>query len=166
MRTLTNFLRAMRTEHYIKNILIFIPLFFSGKFLDMNLLLVSCLVFIFFSLICSSVYIINDTVDYKYDKNHPIKSKRPIASGKIKISHALIGAAALFLIGAVGLITIHWTCFLVAMIYFALNILYSIYFKNMPLLDVFCIALGFVLRIYVGSTAVSVTAVSYTHLYL
>lgn len=156
MKTIKAYLREMRPEHYIKNALLFIPLFFSGRMLGMELVLKLLLTFLFFSLICSSIYFINDLRDYQQDLKHPVKKNRPIAAGLIKRSHALVFACLLFATGFAGCLWIHWQCALAAGLYFLLNLAYSLWLKKVHLLDVFCIALGFILRIFVGSTAVDV----------
>jgi hypothetical protein len=77
------YLKLIRFRHWVKNLFIFIPLFFSGEFFDIDKFLITTFVFISFSLITSLIYIINDIFDFEFDKNHSCKKQRPIASGQI-----------------------------------------------------------------------------------
>ena len=81
-------LKLIRIHHYIKNVLVFFPLFFNGSIFNIQLLITSFMGFLVFGLISSIVYIINDLHDVDKDKLHPIKSKRPIASGEINPKQA------------------------------------------------------------------------------
>jgi len=84
-----HYLKLIRPEQYIKNVFVFAPLFFGGAFLDFQLVFHVFLTAVAFSLAASSIYIINDFFDIEADKAHPLKSKRPLASGKIKVKNAL-----------------------------------------------------------------------------
>jgi len=94
-----DYISLIRPHQYLKNLIIFSPLVFSVKITDPVLLLKTVIAFISFSLIASSIYIFNDIKDLEEDKKHPVKSKRPIAAGKIKIFNGLILMGILFLAG-------------------------------------------------------------------
>ena len=85
-----NYIRLMRVHHYIKNILVLTPLLFSGQLFDQKKMMDSMMGFVCFCLLSSIIYIINDINDREHDKNHPVKCKRPIASGAIAVPNARI----------------------------------------------------------------------------
>lgn len=149
-------LTTFKVNHYIKNALVFIPLIFSLNFFNLKLFGNECIMFISFCLISSAVYILNDLVDIKGDKQHPIKCKRPIASGKISEKLAKILLIFLFVTGTFLASFLNFKCILIVVLYFVLNIFYSFKLKNIPLIDAACIALGFILRVVSGCAAISV----------
>ena len=151
-------LKLMRIKHYIKNFLIFAPLFFAGAFLDLSLLFKVGLGFVSFCLVSSIVYIINDIHDVDKDREHPIKKNRPIANGKISIKHAWILAAVLLVVSlALNFLWIDNNVTLIILYgYLLLNLAYSFYLKKIPIVDVTVIVIGFILRIVYGGVLVSV----------
>jgi len=148
------FISLLRPSHWIKNVLIFVPIIFAKEY---NLLSFdhAVIAWVAFSLIASSVYIINDIFDKKADQLHPDKKKRVIASGKVPVPLAIIIAAVL--VGASLTISWYVHALLLVAIYFVLNLLYSLVLKRVLILDVMIIAIGFVLRILVGTVAIHVT---------
>ena len=90
IKKIFNYLKLMRVKHYIKNFLIFLPLFFSNNLLNFIKLKNCIWAFIVFSLACSIIYIFNDIKDIEKDKLHPKKKERPLASGKVSIKEAII----------------------------------------------------------------------------
>jgi 4-hydroxybenzoate polyprenyltransferase len=146
----------MRPHHYIKNIFIFIPLFFSLKITDMGLLLSAFIAFIAFSLSASAVYILNDYFDIEDDKNHPKKRFRPLASGEVSKKEAVSMMMLLFG-SAIALIScISFDATLILFFYVMMNIAYSLHLKHMAIVDVTIIAIGFVLRLFMGSVATGI----------
>lgn len=144
-------LKLLRVHHYIKNLLIFVPLFFSRRFFDGTLFLECLYGFVSFSLVSSFVYIINDIRDVEKDRKHEKKKNRPIASGKISIRKAVIIACiCLLTIVALALCRHQWTGLLILMIYLGMNLLYSFGLKSVPIVDIVILASGFVLRIIYG----------------
>ena len=147
------YLRVTRPKSWAKNILIFAPLVFSLQLRNADKLLASVIAFAAFCLASSAVYVFNDVCDAGKDKLHPVKRLRPIASGAIPKRKAAMFAAPLAVAGlAAGLAASRATGALVAA-FFALNIAYSLWLKRQPLWDCFCIAAGFVLRVYAGGAA-------------
>lgn len=148
--------RLIRPEQYVKNLFIFTPIFFAAKITQWSLLFDVFIVFIAFSLVASSVYVLNDLMDIEDDKNHPIKKYRPLASGMIKKHHAILCMLLLFIFGGtlMGIHAIHTIPFLLG--YVVLNIAYSVYLKHVAILDVSSIAIGFVLRLFIGSTVTNI----------
>lgn len=134
----------------MKNLFLFIPLFFAGELFVQEKLLTVIAGFFPFCLCASAIYVLNDLKDLPFDRLHPVKSQRPIASGKVSTS-AAISIAVMCM--AAGLITAYFLkpkfCFVLS-IYVVLNILYSLKLKQISILDVIILAIGFVLRIKAG----------------
>ena len=159
MRNTTAFLvvRSMRPRQWTKNLILFAALIFSQNIFSPLLLFRAVAAFAIFCFLSGCVYIINDLLDLKQDQIHPIKSKRPLASGKLKPATAVIAAIALFCLsfGSAAAFT-NLTFMLVALIYFVLQLAYSTLLKHVVILDVFCIAAGFVLRAIGGAEVIDV----------
>ncbi len=147
---------ALRTKHWLKNFIIFLPLIFGRQLFVFPANLKTIAAFFLFSLTASSVYLINDVIDIEKDKAHPSKRLRPIPSNKIGIDQAVMTASILAAISMTCsfLLNVHLGYLL--LIYFGLNFLYMIIFKDLVILDVFCLGGFFLLRIIVGSTVAGV----------
>lgn len=153
---ISSILKTFKVNHYIKNIVVFVPLIFSMKFINLTSIMSASLMFIAFCFISSAVYVLNDLIDIEQDKKHPIKKNRPIASGKISVKIAILLLVALFVLSSFISFFINSNCFLMVLIYFVLNIFYSLYLKHIALIDASCIAIGFILRILGGCFAIQV----------
>ena len=157
------YLKLIRPFHWVKNLLIFVPLFFGGQLFNGNKFFLSVLGFIAFSFIASSVYIINDIQDADKDRKHPKKRFRPIASGKISKQHACIFLVMLLVVSFLIMIYLtkvnhnSWASFGFPIAYLIMNIAYSNGLKNIPLVDVVIIAIGFVIRLLYGGVLVNIT---------
>ena len=147
------YLPLLRVSHYLKNLYIFLPLFFSGEILNQDKFIKSIPVFISFCLVASAIYIFNDLMDISYDQQHPIKKNRPIPSGKISKVEAYILAIILFVIAAAIAFTVSVEVLYVISCYFFLNVLYSLKLKNYALIDVTIVSIGFNLRVIAGGMA-------------
>jgi 4-hydroxybenzoate polyprenyltransferase len=147
---------AARPGHWVKNLVIFAALIFARVYGDTNKVGLTLLAFIAFCLGTSAVYIINDIIDRENDKNHPIKCKRPIASGIVKVPIATLVSAILLFAGLGLALWINVETFIVLGLYIIINYAYSIYIKQLVILDVMSIALGFVLRAIAGGVAIAV----------
>ena len=154
---LKNIIKLLKPKHYIKNIIIFIPLIFSLKFLEIYSVILSILTFISFSLIASAVYILNDIIDIEKDKLHPIKKNRPIASGVIKLPFAKFLFVIITLLSILLAFQINKYVVTCIFSYLILNIFYSKSLKNIPIIDVVSIAIGFDLRILAGCASILVS---------
>jgi len=150
------YFNLLRIPQWIKNFFVFVPLVFSQHLFDQNYVKLSILGFIIFSLTSSSIYIINDLIDINEDKVHPIKKFRPIPSGLISSSRALITAIILAFSSFALLAFTNLYFGITVMAYFAITILYSVGLKNIVILDVFTIAAGFILRILGGAFIINV----------
>ena len=148
-----NLFTLLRPKQYIKNIFIFLPLFFMGQVTDIELFVKASLAFVAFSLSASAVYIFNDYEDIKDDRKHPKKKYRPLAAGTISKNTALLLMIILFIIGFTLMAVISLKALVILSIYVILNILYSLKLKRIAVLDVTIIAVGFVSRLFVGSFA-------------
>lgn len=146
------YLKLIRVKHYFKNLLIFLPAFLIGEILNPSILIKNLLGVVVFSLAASIVYVVNDIRDVESDRKHPTKCKRPIASGEVSIK---AGYAVIVLFSAsIVLISIlshdFVTMILIPALYIAINILYSIGLKNIPLIDIFILMLGYLFRLEYG----------------
>ncbi len=147
----------MRPKQWYKNIIIFTALLFSYNLFNKTALIYSFYAFIIFCALSGSVYIINDLIDRKKDTLHPVKKNRPIASGKLKLEHALV-FLTFFLIGSLTLAFLISKLFgYISLTYFFLFLIYSFILKNIVIVDVITIAAGFVIRAISGAIAINVT---------
>lgn len=144
----------LKTNHYMKNFVVFLPILFSMNLTNYSLLVKECIMFAAFCLISSSVYIINDLIDIEQDKLHPVKCKRPLANGQISKNFAVILFIFLFAVSSFLSYRLNIYCLLALLSYFILNIFYSLKLKNIVIIDVVCIAFGFILRILSGCAAI------------
>lgn len=147
------YIKLMRPKDWAKNLFLFIPAFFAGKFFEDQSILHVFGGFLAFSFLASSIYIINDYNDIEDDRKHPQKKDRPLASGKVKKGPALVLCAILIIAGALlGYQLDHSGKFLFVLgIYFFLNFSYSLGLKNISIVDILIVSAGFVLRVKGGS---------------
>tara|TARA_B100000795_G_scaffold211967_1_gene165634 strand:- start:6132 stop:7034 length:903 start_codon:yes stop_codon:yes gene_type:complete len=148
--------KLMRPHQYIKNLFIFLPLFFAMRITDTELLLNSFLAFIAFSLTASAIYTLNDYHDIEEDREHPKKKNRPLASGAISKAQAIIIMIVLAIAGFSLMTYISLNAVAILAAYVLMNIAYSLYFKHVAILDVIIIATGFVLRLFIGSAVTGI----------
>ena len=146
----------MRPRQWVKNGLLFIPLIFDKQLTNWPALARVVLGFVLFCIVASLVYIINDLMDFEADRNHPLKRKRPIASGRLKVSTARIAAGVLALVFFVSAIWLSPEFALIGLIYIALNLAYSAWLKHTPILDVMILASFYVLRVGAGVVLIDV----------
>ncbi len=157
MKKLKAYIRLSRPHQYLKNGFIWLPIFFGYQLTNPRSVLLTALAFISFSLMASTVYIINDIKDIESDRQHPIKKQRPLASGQIRRKEAVWVALVLFAASlGVALIGLPQAFVFVVSAYLLLNIAYSQVLKHIPIIDIVCIAMGFVLRIFAGGVATGV----------
>ena len=157
----SNLLKLIRPHQWLKNVFVMIPMFFGGSLLDPSDIRASVVTFFAFSFIASSVYCFNDIIDVEADRRHPVKCKRPIASGAISVRSAWALMALIFLlsVGTVCLLDTYTHVInvgLVILIYYILNILYCSKLKQYAIVDVCIIAFGFVLRVLAGGFATDI----------
>ena len=150
------YVKLLRPKDWAKNLFLFIPLFFSGELFNWSKYPMLFAGILAFSCLASSIYIINDYRDIEDDRKHHEKSKRPLASGAVSKKAAVIICIALVLIGFTLAYLIRDKFLFVLAIYFLLNLGYSFGLKNIPILDIFIVAIGFVLRIKAGAVIILV----------
>ncbi len=153
---LPQYYKLLRIPQWIKNFFVFTPLVFSQNLFDSDYFLKTLAGFSVFCLLSSVVYVFNDIVDAESDRAHPTKKNRPIASGKISTRHAYIIIIILLAIVASALPAFNVKFILSVGIFLVLNILYTLRFKHIVLLDVFSIAAGFMIRIIAGAYVINV----------
>lgn len=152
-----DYLQLVRPQQYLKNFFIFLPLFFALKATEAALLLKAFWAFLVFCLVASVVYIFNDYFDRTWDRLHPIKRNRPLASGRVTPREAFILAGLLLAVALIlGIWFLDYQTLLLIAVYCLLNLVYTLRLKHVAIVDIATIAIGFVLRVFVGSTATSV----------
>jgi len=154
---LRGLIRTMRPRQWSKNALIFAGLIFDGQLTQANSFIRVVVGFLLLSLTASAVYLINDVTDVEKDRLHPRKKNRAIPSGQLPIRVALIAAAVLPVIAIGGAALYSPPFALVLFAYLGLHITYSLYLKNIVILDVFAIAAGFILRVIAGAVLITVS---------
>lgn len=155
IRHLYYILKLLRPRQWIKNIALFAAITFGGQLFELTALTQVLIGVISFCLLSSSTYVINDLVDVGKDRLHPFKRARPIASGKISIPEARIIFVVIICISLVLARSINDAFFLIALLYLALQMLYSFVFKTVVIFDIFFIAVGYILRVLAGEAIVS-----------
>jgi len=146
----------MRPSQYFKNLFIFAPLFFGLKITNIELLFRTLFAFLSFSLIASAVYVFNDYHDVEEDKTHPTKKNRPLASGSISKQTALLLMLLLLLVGLSTASLMGRQMLYIVFGYLVLNIAYTLKLKHVAIIDVFIIAIGYVLRLFIGSAVTNI----------
>lgn len=150
------YLKLLRPSHWAKNLFLYIPLFFAGEIFDLHKVVELLVGFFAFSLTASSIYVINDYKDVEADRLHPVKCKRPIASGAVSKPAALVFFVLCLAIGGLLAWYVKPKFAFVVGIYFIINLLYSFGLKNISILDILILSAGFVLRVKAGGVAATV----------
>lgn len=156
MNKIQAFIRLIRPKQWVKNIFVFTGVIFGEMQNRHELLLLAFFAALSFCLISSAVYIFNDIMDVEQDRKHPVKKLRPIASGEISYYQALLAMNLFFLLSfALGSnVSLFHQLFLAS--YLAINVLYTLWLKHVVIIDVFCIASGFMLRILSGTIGIGI----------
>ena len=153
---LRGLLRLMRPKQWVKNTFVLAPLVFVRAYLDADAVGNALIAFALFCIASSASYIVNDLRDIERDRRHPTKRlSRPLAAGIVSKTAAFVLLGVLYGLLALGLL-VQPNTVLVILGYLALNLLYTYWLKDQPVLDLFAIAVGFVLRVYAGAVALSV----------
>lgn len=144
------YFRLFRVNQWIKNLIVFTTIIFAGKLFDLPLFLNSLYAFVVFCLLSSTSYVLNDIIDYPYDRKHPIKKMRPIASGQITIQQATFLVFIFTIISLVISLFFSFTLFFLALFFILLHFFYSLYLKRYPTVDIFSISFSFMIRTLAG----------------
>lgn len=154
-------LALMRPRQWVKNAFVFAPLIFAGEFLKLQSIEKVALAALIFCVASSATYILNDLSDIERDRRHPKKSKtRPLASGLVSVPQALTLLLALYAALLAAWFVMPAVLYVV-LGYLLLNLAYTFVLKHQPVIDIFTIAIGFVLRVYAGAMALSVPVSSW-----
>ncbi|XOB61317.1 UbiA prenyltransferase family protein [Campylobacterota bacterium DY0563] len=145
------YFKLLRVHQYIKNLFIFLPMFFALKITDLDLLLDTFIAFISFSLTASAVYILNDYHDIEEDRKHKKKKYRPLAANTVSKKEAIVLMISLFLLGFIIMFSFSFYSTILLFIYIIMNIAYSFFLKHVAILDIVIIAIGFIIRLFIGS---------------
>jgi 4-hydroxybenzoate polyprenyltransferase len=154
---LQELLISTRPKQWYKNLVLFIGIIFSLNFFNYQMWILVIFAFLTFCMISGSEYIINDILDRDRDRIHPRKRNRPIASEKLKVSHALLFAIILLILAFTIAYEINIQFLEISLAYFILIIFYSLYLKHIAIVDVLTISTGFVLRAVAGCIAIKVS---------
>ena len=151
---INSLIEAIRPRHWIKNLLVFLAPLLTFSF-DLQIWSSAFITFLIFNLAASSIYLFNDILDYKSDQAHPKKKFRAIASGKLSRTFATIISFFLLFSALITSFNLNTFLFSIIVLYIFIQIIYCLKLKNKPLLDIFCIAAGFLLRSISGGVASS-----------
>ncbi len=153
---LPELLRLARPKQWVKNGFVLAPLIFAREFRDLGAVASAFAAFGLFCVASSATYVLNDLRDIERDRSHPVKSwSRPLAAGTVKPATAIALLVALYAVLLAGALRSPGVMAVIAA-YLALNFAYSFWLKHQPVLDIFSVAIGFVLRIYAGAVAIAV----------
>lgn len=156
MRQIKAIIKSFRPRQWAKNLFVFAALIFAAKFTDIRSDILAISTFFLFSFAASSVYLINDVIDFETDRSHPIKKNRPIASGMVSRSLAIVISLVFILATLFTSLVISPYLTLVITIYFLNNLLYSFGLKHIVIIDVMMVSIGYVLRAVGGAVAIDV----------
>lgn len=154
-KTLFNIIKTTRPRQFIKNVVLFTAIVFNGWFFLPDKFLPVLMASFVFIILSSSVYIFNDIVDINKDRLHPLKRKRPIASGALPIPIAVLALTFLLTISLIMSLAMSQIFFIICLAYLFLHIAYSLLLKQLPIIDVMTIASGFILRVYAGAAVIN-----------
>lgn len=147
--------KIARPIHWIKNFALFAAILLTGTLFEKGLFINVFISFISFSLATSATYIFNDIMDVKKDILHPYKKFRPISSGKLPVSIAILEMLFLLFISLILAEALNHLFFVLLIFYLAIQVLYSLGLKNIPVIDILIIATGFILRVYAGALVIN-----------
>ena len=153
---LKELLITMRPHQWYKNLVLFVSIIFSLNIQNLQMWSIATSAFFIFCLISGGEYIINDIIDREKDRNHPKKQKRPIASGMLKLNHALLFAIILIITGLIASYFINIQFMILSISYILLILLYSLILKHIIIVDMLVISIGFVIRAIAGGVAINV----------
>lgn len=156
-----NYYQLLRLSQWIKNLFVFVPLLFSLHLFEYHYFIKSFYAFVLFSFSSSLIYVFNDIVDVNSDAAHPVKKFRPLPSGRIKIPTAWLIASFLLIIVIVASFNLPMDFNYYLYGFIALNIIYSLIFKHIVILDIFSIAAGFTIRVLAGAVIIDVPVSSW-----
>jgi len=146
-------LKASRPRQWLKNAAVFTTILFTGQLFEPKLFWATVWAFIAFCLLASSNYIVNDILDKEADRKHPFKKLRPVASGALPVTTAIVASFVLLFVGFSIAIRLGRAFFILTLVFVTLQYSYSLVFKKIPVVDILTITAGYVLRVYAGEAA-------------
>ena len=153
-------IKLLRPSHWVKNLFIFLPVFFGHQLTNASAVLSSFIAFVAFSLAASAVYCFNDIIDVDADRRHPVKCQRPIASGRVSITSAYVMMVMLIALSAVLSLLFgnehQYMVMLVIAAYLVMEFLYCTFLKRYAIIDICILSMGFVFRILLGGAATGI----------
>jgi 4-hydroxybenzoate polyprenyltransferase len=155
-RLAADYLKPLRLQHWLKNLLVFVPLFAAHRFDEIGLLGKLAVAFLSFGCFASAGYLINDLLDLASDRHHPAKRLRPFAAGDLPLGYAFAMIPALAVLGLASALTVSAPFVEVVLSYFALSLTYSLRLKRIVVLDVIVLAGLYSMRILAGAAAVAI----------
>lgn len=153
---LKQLLISLRPHQWTKNLVVLAPLIFAERLFDGPSLAAASEAFVIFCLLSGAVYLVNDLMDVEQDRRHPIKRDRPLAAGTLSPVVAAVAAVLIVAVGLTGAFLLGTRFGMAALVYFLMMTAYSLALKNVVILDVLIVALGFVLRAVAGALAIDV----------
>lgn len=148
-------IRIARPIHWVKNFALFAALFLTGTLYETGLFKDVILAFFSFSFATSATYIFNDILDINSDRLHPVKKNRPVASGKLSFSIAVLELLIFVFLSLILSLYLNQLFFTLILVYLGMQILYSLGLKNIHVIDILIIATGFILRVYAGAFVIN-----------
>lgn len=148
--------KSLRPQQWTKNLFVFAGILFSQNLFHLPYLIKVIITFFIFCLLSGSAYILNDLKDLENDQHHPMKSQRPIASKRLKTSHAIFSLIIFLFFSLTMSYHLRGYLFIVVLAYFLLQMAYSFYLKHIVILDIFALASGFLLRVIAGAVVINV----------
>lgn len=145
--------KTARPRQWLKNIAVFAAIIFTGQFFNSSLLKTTILTFFIFCAASSANYLFNDVLDAPKDRKHPFKKNRPVASGALPTSAALLAAGFLIMSSLIMASFINFTFFVVIFFFLILEFSYTLFFKQLAVIDILAITIAYILRVYGGEVA-------------
>lgn len=151
------FFSVLRPHQWLKNLMLLFPPFLGGTLHRIDSLTAFALPLISFSLVASSIYVVNDIFDKQQDVNHPQKRQRPIASGQLSTRTAAFYAVLMFVVALPAAWQVSSSFLCVVLLYVLISVSYSLKLKSVPIVEMFCVISGFLLRLWAGGIAYRVS---------
>lgn len=149
-------IQILRPAQWLKNLILYFPPFLGGVITQEGMIEKGILPFFAFCCASSSTYIFNDILDRQKDAEHPVKKSRPLASGAVSVANAATIGGGLIISSLILSYNVSFSFFLILVAYIVVSELYSLKLKNLPLIDLFCISAGFLLRLTAGGVTFNI----------
>ncbi|KKR49366.1 hypothetical protein A3A55_02080 [Candidatus Roizmanbacteria bacterium RIFCSPLOWO2_01_FULL_40_14] len=150
MKKVTAIIHLVRVNQWIKNFSLFAAIIFSGELFTPNRFIETTAGFLVFCALSSASYVFNDLVDAHLDRRHPLKKKRPLASGIVSKSEGLVLCALLLVLGLLSAYLLSFSFFVISLVFVIIHISYTLWLKQHALFDILLIASSFMIRVFAG----------------